>query len=81
MVMQLTSILQTTAAYWGNLTVKMSIDRMEQDVWVYYNLQLADTLQYILKDIFYLFLKNNVVMKVKVHEDGTKAARTPLLIY
>jgi len=46
--MQLISILQTTAANWANLTAKMSIDWMEQDFWVYYYVQLADTLMYIL---------------------------------
>jgi len=55
--MQLTSILQMTAAYWENPTVKMSIDGMEQDFWVYYYLQLADTLMYILKDIFICIIK------------------------
>jgi len=50
--MQLSSILQMTAANWANLTVKMSIDRMKRDFWVYYYLQLADTLMYILKNIF-----------------------------
>jgi len=45
--MQLTSILQMTAANWVNLTVKMSIDRMELDFWVYYYLQFVDTLKYI----------------------------------
>ena len=29
----------------------------------------------------YVLLKNNVVMKEKVHEDGTKAAKTPITIY
>jgi len=33
-VMQLTSTLQTTEAYWANLTVKMSIDRQEQSFWL-----------------------------------------------
>ena len=56
-VIQLTSILQTTAAYWVNLTVKMSIDRMERAFWVYYYLQLVDTLKYILKDIFICIIK------------------------
>jgi len=55
--MQLTSILWTTAANGANLTVKMSIDRMKQDCWVYYYLQLADTLKYILKDIFICIIK------------------------
>jgi len=56
-VMQLTSILQTTAAYWANLPVKMSIDRIEWVLGVYYYLQLADTLKYILKDIFICIIK------------------------
>jgi len=55
--MQLTSILQTTAAIWANMTVKMSIDRMEWDCWVYYYPQLAGTLKYILKDIFICIIK------------------------
>jgi len=55
--MQLTSVLQTTAVNWANLTVKMSIDRMKQDFWVYYCLQLADTLNYILKNIFVCIIK------------------------
>jgi len=60
--MQLTSILQTTAANWANLTVKMSIYWMTQDCGVYYYVQLADTLMYILKDILYVLLKNNLLM-------------------
>ena len=55
--MQLTSILLITAATWANLTVKMSIDRIKQELWVYYYLQLADTLKYILKDIFIRIIK------------------------
>jgi len=55
--MQLTSILQTTAANWANLTVKMSIDQMKSDCWVYYYPQLAATLKYILKDIFICIIK------------------------
>jgi len=55
--MQLTSILQTTAANWANLTVKMSIDQMKRDFWLYYYLQLVDTLKYILKDIFICIIK------------------------
>jgi len=55
--MQLTSILQMTAANWANLTVKMSIDRMKRDFWVYYYLQLADTLKYILKNISICIIK------------------------
>jgi len=79
--MQLTSILQTTAANWANLTVKMTIDQMKQDLWVYYYLQLADTLMYILKDIFISIIKEQCLMKEKVYEDGTKAAKTLLMIY
>jgi len=59
--MQWTSILQTTAAHWANLTVKMSIDRMERDFWVYYYLQLVDTLKYILKDIFICIIKEQFI--------------------
>jgi len=50
--MQLTSILQTTAANWVKLTVMMSIERMKRDCWVNYYLASVDTLKYILKDIF-----------------------------
>ena len=50
--MQLTSILPMTAAYWANLAVKMSIDRMEWVFGVYYYLQLVDNLKCISKDIF-----------------------------
>jgi len=46
--MQLTSILQTRAASWKNLQRKTSIAENELDFWVYYGLQLGDTLRYIL---------------------------------
>jgi len=52
LVMQLTCILQTTAAYWLNLQVKMSIDSRERDVWMYYNWTFLENWNYILKDIF-----------------------------
>jgi len=55
--MQLKTILQTRAAYWANLGVKMSIDRKECDFWVYHYLQLADTLKYILNEIFICIIK------------------------
>jgi len=55
--MQLTSIVQTTAAYCANVTVKMSINRMELDFWVYYHLNLLDTLMYILNDIFICIIR------------------------
>jgi len=61
MEMQLTSIVQTTAAYWAYLTVKMSIDRMERDFWVYYYLQLADTLKYILNDTVICIIKEQCI--------------------
>jgi len=57
--MQLTSILQKTAASWANLTVKMSIDRMSRHCWVYYYLQSADTLNYISKDLFICIIKEH----------------------
>jgi len=59
--MQLTSILQTTAAYWADLTVEISIDRMERDFWMYYYLQLADTLKHILKNIFICIIKEQCI--------------------
>jgi len=55
--MQLTSILQMTAAYWANLIVKTSIDGMERDFWEYYYLQFADTWKYNSKDIFICIMK------------------------
>jgi len=59
--MQLTSILQTTAANWAILTVKMTIDRMERDFWVYHYLQSGDTLKFILKDIFICIIKEQCI--------------------
>jgi len=50
--MQLTSILQTRAAYWANLQVKTSIDWKARDFCVYYYQQLADTLKYVLNNTF-----------------------------
>ena len=55
--MQLTSILKTRAAYWANLQVMMSVDPKEWDFWVYFYLQLADTVTYMLKDIFIWIIK------------------------
>jgi len=59
--MQLTSILQTTAANWANLTAKMSIDWMKRDFWVYYYAQLADTVMYISKDIFICIIREQSI--------------------
>jgi len=50
--MQLTIILKTWAAYWANLAVMTSIDRMPQDYGDCYYPELADTVSYILKVIF-----------------------------
>jgi len=79
--MQLTSSLQMTAAYWANLTVNTRIYEMELDIWVYWYPQLAVTLKFISRNKVYVLLKKNVVMKEKLHEDSTNAAKTPLLIY
>jgi len=55
--MQLTSILKTRAAYRANLQVMLTIDQMALVSWDYYYLQLADTVKYILKDIFVCIIK------------------------
>ena len=55
--MQLTSMLMTRAAYWENLQVMTSIDRKEEDIGVYYYLQLEDTVKYILKNEFICIIK------------------------
>jgi len=55
--MQLTSILQATAAHWANLSAKTSIDGTEPDSQVYYYLHLADTWQSILNDILICIIK------------------------
>jgi len=57
MVMQLTSILHMTAAYWANLQVKKSIDWKKWDLSVYYYVKLADTLKYILKNTSICIIK------------------------
>jgi len=56
-VMHLSSILQTWAAYWVNLQVKTSIDRKEWDFSMYYYLQLVDTLKYIVNNILICIIK------------------------
>jgi hypothetical protein len=55
--MQLTSILKTEAAYWVNLPVMMTIDLQEQEFQAFDYLQLADTVKYVLKDIFICIIK------------------------
>ena len=55
--MQRVLILLRTAAYWANLQVRTIIDWTEHDFWVYYYLQLADSVMYILKDIFIRIIK------------------------
>jgi len=55
--MQLSFILQTREADWGNLPARTSIHRREHDFRVYYCLQLVDTVKYILKHIFVYIIK------------------------
>jgi len=55
--MQLIFSLQTTAANRANLQVRISIDRKNPDFSVYHYLPLADTVKYILKDIFICIIK------------------------
>jgi len=55
--MQLTSIVNMGAAYWVNLEVITSIDQKKWDCGGYYYLQIADTVKYILKDIFICIIK------------------------
>jgi len=55
--MQLTFILKTKAAYWANLAVMISINRMVWHFGDYYYPEFADTVKYILKDIFICIIK------------------------
>jgi len=55
--MQLTFILKTKAAYWANLAVMISINRMARHFGHYYYPEFADTAKYILKDIFICIIK------------------------
>jgi hypothetical protein len=55
--MQLTFILKTKAAYWANLAVMISITRMSWHLGDYYYAEFADTVKYILKDIFICIIK------------------------
>jgi len=50
--MQLTVIVKTRAAYSANLAVMTSIDQMAWHSGDYYHPESADTVKYILKDIF-----------------------------
>ena len=81
MVLQLTSSLQTSTAYSANPNVKTIIARNKHEFWVNDDLQLPDTLKYIRRIYLYLFVKSNVVIKEKVHEDDRMAATTPLVTY
>jgi len=56
-VMHLTSIVKTRAAYWVNVHIMTCIDRMEADCGMYYYLQLPDTGKYISRDIFRWIIK------------------------
>jgi hypothetical protein len=55
--MQLTIILKMTAAYCATLAVMTSIDRMARHFGDYYYPESADTVQYILMDIFLCIIK------------------------
>jgi len=55
--MQVTFILRTRAAYWPNLAVMTSIDRMASHFGDYYYPEFADTVKFILKDIFICIIK------------------------
>jgi len=55
--MQLTFILKTRAAYWANLAVMTSIDRMAGHFGVYSYPEFADTVKYILQDISIYIIK------------------------
>jgi len=55
--MQQIFILQMRATYWANLQVRMSVDWKEQDFWVYYDLQSANTVKCNLMDIFIGIIK------------------------
>jgi len=55
--MWLILILNTRAAHWAYLVVRMSIDTKELDLWVYYYRLLADTLKYIWYDICLCIIK------------------------
>jgi len=55
--MPLTFILKTRAAYWANLAVMTSIDQKAWDFGEYYCPESADTVKYILKDIFICIIK------------------------
>jgi len=55
--MQLTFILKTRAAYWANLAVITSIDRMARHFGDDYYPEFADTVKYILKDTSICIIK------------------------
>jgi len=55
--MQLTFIVKTRAAYRANLAVMSSIDRMALHFGDHYYPEFADTVKYILKDIFLSIIK------------------------
>ena len=64
--MQQTFILNTRAVNWANLPVMTSIDQMARHIGDQYYPELADTVKYILKDIYsYISLQKNGVIKKK----------------
>jgi len=76
--MQLTSIVSTRVAYSANLQVKTSIDRKERDFWVYYYLQLEDTMKYILKNIFIWIIKEQFHRKGEGTWRQLKGCQNPI---
>jgi len=66
-IMPLTSVLMTRAAYWAKLQVITRIDWKAQDFRDYYS-------------FWYILLMNNVVIKKKVYENDWKAAKTMWMI-
>jgi hypothetical protein len=64
--MQLTFILKTWVAYWVNLAVMTCIDWMAQHCGDYYYPALADTVKYILHNIFICIIKE----QCSDHEDS-----------
>jgi len=55
--MQLAMMLKTTAAYWATLEVMTSIDWIALTLEDYYFPASADTVMYILSDIFICIIK------------------------
>jgi len=78
--MQLTFILKTRAAYWVNVAVMTSIDRMAQHFGDYYYPDFADTIKYILKDIFICIVTEPCSDQEKVNVNVREAAKSTWMI-